>query len=179
MIIISSYYMGFNNNKLNYIWNRKILNAKKIQEVTSTEVKSKLLKSQMTTHGVGKILPFLDKEKDFELERKGDRESCTNLYANILFKTEDICKDDHVLNSSYDVILCLRVTKWIHLNEGDQGIYCCHTYITAIIYIYGSNIYIYIISVGIINLFQKLYKLLSEGGVLILQPQQWYVYINY
>jgi 7SK snRNA methylphosphate capping enzyme len=62
-------------------------------------------------------------------------------------------KHENILNSedspeSYDVILCFKVTKWIHLNNGDEGVK---------------------------KLFLKLHSLLRKGGKLLLQPQKWYV----
>nr|XP_016434913.1 PREDICTED: probable RNA methyltransferase At5g51130 [Nicotiana tabacum]XP_016434914.1 PREDICTED: probable RNA methyltransferase At5g51130 [Nicotiana tabacum]XP_016434915.1 PREDICTED: probable RNA methyltransferase At5g51130 [Nicotiana tabacum]XP_016434916.1 PREDICTED: probable RNA methyltransferase At5g51130 [Nicotiana tabacum]XP_016434917.1 PREDICTED: probable RNA methyltransferase At5g51130 [Nicotiana tabacum] len=49
-------------------------------------------------------------------------------------------------NTSYDTIICLSVTKWVQLNWGDEGL---------------------------ITLFSKVWRLLSPGGVFILEPQPW------
>ena len=53
------------------------------------------------------------------------------------------------VEASFDVILALSLTKWIHLNWGD---------------------------VGIKRSFRKMYKQLKPGGALILEMQEWDTY---
>ena len=69
---------------------------------------------------------------------------------NILFFSGDYCPktDDHVLDQTpeYDTILCLSVTKWVHLNNHDEGL---------------------------LRLFQRIYRALRTGGYFILEPQGW------
>ncbi|XP_068569125.1 LOW QUALITY PROTEIN: 7SK snRNA methylphosphate capping enzyme [Cebidichthys violaceus] len=49
----------------------------------------------------------------------------------------------------YDVIVCLGVTKWVHLRSGDGGV---------------------------VTLFRRAYQSLSPGGLFVLEPQPWSSY---
>jgi 7SK snRNA methylphosphate capping enzyme len=69
---------------------------------------------------------------------------------NIDFQALDVLNLDFSQHGEgYGVISCFSVTKWIHLNHGDKGI---------------------------IDFFQRIFKLLKGGGVFILEPQPWESY---
>uniref|UniRef100_A0A182SQ80 RNA methyltransferase n=1 Tax=Anopheles maculatus TaxID=74869 RepID=A0A182SQ80_9DIPT len=69
---------------------------------------------------------------------------------NVRFKTMNyVLKDESLINydtQQYDLILCLSVTKWIHLNYGDLGLKIA---------------------------FKRMFNHLRPGGKLILEAQNW------
>ncbi|GAX83465.1 hypothetical protein CEUSTIGMA_g10890.t1 [Chlamydomonas eustigma] len=64
------------------------------------------------------------------------------------FKKQDWSKG-RSKEESYDTIMCLSVTKWIHLNGGDAALK---------------------------SFFKKVYSSLTPGGLLVLEPQPWRSY---
>ncbi|XP_036404108.1 7SK snRNA methylphosphate capping enzyme isoform X2 [Megalops cyprinoides] len=73
--------------------------------------------------------------------------------ANVSFlKGNYVLESDALLQTQqpeYDVILCLSLTKWVHLNWGD---------------------------VGLQRLFKRAFRHLRPGGIFILEPQPWASY---
>ncbi|WVZ91879.1 hypothetical protein U9M48_037992 [Paspalum notatum var. saurae] len=74
-----------------------------------------------------------------------------DLFKVVSFQHENFVESMHECSEQYDTILCLSVTKWIHLNWGDYGL---------------------------VTLFVKIWRLLRPGGVFIMEPQPWTSYKN-
>ncbi len=56
-----------------------------------------------------------------------------------------------VAEGKYDAVLCLSVVKWVHLNEGDEGL---------------------------LAFFHRLFQLVRHGGVVVFEFQPWKSYVN-
>ncbi|XP_028839062.1 7SK snRNA methylphosphate capping enzyme [Denticeps clupeoides] len=73
--------------------------------------------------------------------------------ANVSFvRGNYVLENDKLLHSQkeeYDLVLCLSVTKWVHLNWGDAGLK---------------------------RFFQRVYRHLRPGGLFVLEPQPWSSY---
>ena len=52
---------------------------------------------------------------------------------------------------SLDMVTCFSVTKWVHLNQGDEGL---------------------------LAMFRAVHALLAPGGCFVLEPQPWRSYRN-
>lgn len=75
--------------------------------------------------------------------------------SNVSFvKANYVLDNDDLLltqQPEYDMILCLSVTKWVHLNWGDSGLK---------------------------RLFKRAYRHLRPGGMFLLEPQPWESYVR-
>ncbi|GAA0157057.1 hypothetical protein LIER_14403 [Lithospermum erythrorhizon] len=97
----------------------------------------------------------IDLEKDgkvdeIEGELNENPEELKDLFNVVSFEKGNIAQGWRPpANTKYHVILCLSVTKWVHLNWGDDGI---------------------------ITLFSKVWSHLHPGGVFIVEPQPWISY---
>ncbi|XP_078439618.1 S-adenosyl-L-methionine-dependent methyltransferases superfamily protein [Wolffia australiana] len=119
-------------------WNLRKAARTQSQPLTSNGERP--LDNQITlSPGQGKVGPL---EGEFQVNKGLLPEQVSFQAANIL----------DTMRSSievYDTILCLSVTKWIHLNWGDDGL---------------------------ISLFVKIWRLLRPGGISLLEPQPWSSY---
>lgn len=77
-------------------------------------------------------------------------ESMKGFPRNVEFKHADVTRME-VEDGSYNVILALSLTKWIHLNGGDEQL---------------------------LEFFNNAHKMLSDGGVLVLEAQLFKSYQN-
>ncbi|XP_022755002.1 probable RNA methyltransferase At5g51130 isoform X2 [Durio zibethinus] len=106
-------------------------NAKAVQEVNRSEQCSTL-----SSEGTSKSSSHHSSEE-------------RDLSDIVSFRRENFVQSHRPLDKYYDTILCLSVTKWIHLNWGDDGL---------------------------ITLFTKIWRLLHPGGIFVLEPQPWESY---
>eukprot|EP00403_Amphidinium_massartii_P001070 CAMPEP_0178375628 /NCGR_PEP_ID=MMETSP0689_2-20121128/2986_1 /TAXON_ID=160604 /ORGANISM="Amphidinium massartii, Strain CS-259" /LENGTH=567 /DNA_ID=CAMNT_0019995627 /DNA_START=148 /DNA_END=1846 /DNA_ORIENTATION=- len=102
------------------------------------------------SHG---IVPYIAKKLDpssapltASLAAQGHGESPVPFPFNIEFRTENVlsAEVEEMRKESYDIVLCLKLSKWVHLNWGDDGVQA---------------------------LFHKCFRVLKPGGELILEAQ--------
>ncbi|KAL5174520.1 putative RNA methyltransferase [Glycine soja] len=87
--------------------------------------------------------------KTEEISKEHSSSEQIDLLKIVSFKRENFVQTQHPPGKQYDTILCLSVSKWIHLNWGDDGL---------------------------ITLFAEVWKLLRPGGIFVLEPQPWKSY---
>jgi len=87
------------------------------------------------------------RQRKFKREHNGNVASDEHL-NKVIFRVENYIENP-ISTEQFDIITCMSVTKWIHLNWGDAGI---------------------------ITLFNKVYSSLPLGGKFIVEPQDWKSY---
>ncbi|CAH8382302.1 unnamed protein product [Eruca vesicaria subsp. sativa] len=87
-------------------------------------------------------------EQSLSLSNSSSAET-KDLFQVVSFQKENFVQTRNLDENRYDTILCLSVTKWVHLNWGDDGL---------------------------INLFSKIWRLLNPGGIFVMEPQPWKSY---
>ncbi|XP_055857287.1 7SK snRNA methylphosphate capping enzyme bin3 [Episyrphus balteatus] len=99
-------------------------------------------------------IPEVNRQFQSEIESSSSAGSAfTEFPKNVFFRqTNYVLKEETLLNNDtqqYDLIVCLSVTKWIHLNFGDNGLKMA---------------------------FKRMFNQLRPGGKLILEAQNWASY---
>jgi len=83
---------------------------------------------------------------------------CVVIPKNLSYNKANMFQGNYVLDSDlllsletckFDVILCLSITKWLHLNWGDDGLK---------------------------RAFKRMFAQLRPGGILVVEPQPWKSY---
>ena len=88
-----------------------------------------------------------DSQMSMSAQRKAARGTATAL-AHVWFQHEDFVAAQHEA-ATMDTVLCLSVTKWVHLNGGDAALKC---------------------------LFAAVQRVLTPGGHFVLEAQPWRSY---
>ncbi|KAG6428660.1 hypothetical protein SASPL_112913 [Salvia splendens] len=118
-------------------------------------IRTNTLKVTSKTPGIANVEPVHGLQNSTTKSVDENTRDSSHLPKKDLQKIVSFEKGNFVLNwhppanKFYHAILCLSVTKWIHLNWGDDGI---------------------------IKLFAKVWTLLQPGGVFIVEPQPWTSY---
>ncbi|KMZ73526.1 putative RNA methyltransferase [Zostera marina] len=100
-------------------------------------------------HGSQKNFSLLSKEEKFESSESVYYSNGYDLRKRVLFRRENFVEDLGCDVEKYDTVLCLSVSKWIHLNWGDDGL---------------------------ITFFVKVWQILRPGGIFLFEPQPWESY---
>ncbi|RZC44359.1 hypothetical protein C5167_037311 [Papaver somniferum] len=89
--------------------------------------------------------------RDGVSSEEGKRNHPKSLLDIVSFQKQNFVEHfrKHSDDEKYDAVTCFSVTKWIHLNWGDEGL---------------------------ITLFRNIWRLLRPGGILVLEPQPWKSY---
>lgn len=122
-------------------------NLRKIAKTSTRKLLPKASKENV--EGVNNVDHPVTEPLSEETRKVPGDSSPSTLLDKVSFQRENFVLSRRPEDKRYDTIICLSVTKWIHLNWGDDGL---------------------------INLFAKIWRLLQPGGMLILEPQPWKSY---
>ncbi|XP_065849179.1 probable RNA methyltransferase At5g51130 [Euphorbia lathyris] len=123
---------------------RKILGI----DIDSDRIKDAYWHLRKSMREIGKISTKAS-ELNVTKDMKGSHPDAIDLFDIVSFRKENFVQSQLREEEQYDTILCMSVTKWIHLNWGDEGL---------------------------ITTFSKIWRLLRPGGILVLEPQPWKSY---
>ncbi|XP_059432865.1 probable RNA methyltransferase At5g51130 isoform X2 [Corylus avellana] len=123
----------------------------KLESARKTHAKSSKLEVTESANGPEQSVTASSNEETKGISRDCSPSMKRDLYDIVSFREENFVQSRHPREKQYDTILCLSVTKWVHLNWGDDGL---------------------------ITLFSKIWGLLLPGGILVLEPQPWKSYQN-
>ncbi|KAL2929120.1 putative RNA methyltransferase At5g51130, partial [Bienertia sinuspersici] len=138
--------IDIDNDRINDAWwhLKKIVKKEKTRNGDIVASKSKVVRrlNELECSEACSISPKNDENGAFSDER--------DLLDVVSFRSENFVTSWRSLPlKHYDTIVCLSVTKWIHLNWGDKGL---------------------------ISFFAKIWRLLHPGGIFVLEPQPWESY---
>lgn len=138
--------IDIDNDRVNDAWwhLRKIARKEKTGNGNLVTTKSKVVKgvNELECAETCSTSPKNDEIGTLSVER--------DLLDIVSFRSENFVTSWRSLPlEHYDTIVCLSVTKWVHLNWGDKGL---------------------------ISFFAKIWRLLHPGGIFILEPQPWESY---
>ncbi|KAK7398973.1 hypothetical protein VNO78_10147 [Psophocarpus tetragonolobus] len=120
----------------------------RLKSTGSKPVKASKLQYKDHADDSGNSVTLSNVEKK-EISKEDSSPEQIDLFNIVSFKRENFVQSRHPPGKNYDTVLCLSVTKWIHLNWGDDGL---------------------------ITLFAEIWKLLRPGGIFVLEPQPWKSY---
>ncbi|KAK7319967.1 hypothetical protein RJT34_04696 [Clitoria ternatea] len=128
-------------------WNLK--KNVRLKTTGNKPVKAPKLQDKEQADDSGNSVTTLSNVDTKEISQEHPSSELVDLFKVVSFKQENFVQSWHPPGKQFDTILCLSVTKWIHLNWGDDGL---------------------------ITLFAEIWKLLRPGGIFVLEPQPWKSY---
>ncbi|KAL0000050.1 hypothetical protein SO802_019652 [Lithocarpus litseifolius] len=94
---------------------------KKFERAGKTHAKASKLEISRSANGSEQSVASSPNEEMMEISRDCSSTE-TNLFHMVSFQQENFVQSRCPPEKKYDTILCLSVTKWVHLNWGDDGL---------------------------------------------------------